>query len=387
MKKVVILGSTGSIGRAAVEIISQASDDFVITGLAAESNINQMQEQLADFPDAFFSLYSEAALNRLIKKDPLLGKRERGSGSDGVLALVEEGAADIVINAMVGISGLLPTIKALEMGSSVALANKEALVTGGHIINDLIQNTAGRIIPVDSEHFSLSRCLRGNREDTLEIILTASGGPFYKRDMTGLSDVTVEEVLDHPTWKMGKKVTVDSAHLINKGLEVIEAHWLFDFPYDSIGVVIHPQSIVHSLTRMKDGSLLAHLGPADMRLPIINALYYPVVAQYPWEPLSVNDFGRLDFVQFERKDYPGFDIVMQAAKAGGTAPTVLNAADEVAVSSFLSGKTGFMTIIDWIREALDAHIPSEASSLEDIIEADRWTRRFLSERHKDAVIT
>ena len=387
MKRVVILGSTGSIGKAAVEIIAGAKDDFEITGLVARRNIDELQKQLANFPDAIFSLGDRSKLEEILERDPRLGKRETGPGQDGIIALLEASRADIVVNAMVGISGLLPTIKALEMGSSIALANKETLVTGGKIIMKLVSESPERIIPVDSEHFSLSRCLRGNRGETAEIILTASGGPFYKRDISRLSDVSVEEVLDHPTWNMGGKVTVDSAHLLNKGLEVIEAHYLFDFPYDSIDVVIHPQSIVHSLTRMKDGSLLAHLGPADMKLPIINALYFPSMAEYPWKKLSLEEIGTLDFIRFDRKEYPGFDIAMQAAEAGGTAPAVLNAADEIAVSTFLSGKIGFLTIIDWIREALDAHDPIDVDNVEDILEADRWTRRFLDEKYNEAVVT
>ncbi len=382
-----ILGSTGSIGKAAVEIISSARDDFVVSGLVAMRNIDELQKQLAVFPDASFSLGDRSSLDQLLERDPLLKKRDAGPGQDGIASLLEESRADIVINAMVGISGLLPTIKALETGSSVALANKETLVAGGELIMKLVSGSPERIIPVDSEHFSISRCLSGNRSKTREIILTASGGPFYKRDISSLSDVTVEMVLDHPTWKMGEKVTVDSAHLLNKGLEVIEAHHLFGFPYPAITVVIHPQSIVHSLIRMKDGSLLAHLGPADMRLPLINALYYPDMEEFPWENLSLEDIGKLEFIRFDRADYPGFDAAMQAAEAGGTAPAVLNAADEVAVATFLSGKIGFLKIVDWIREALDSHIPSGISDVEDILAADRWARRFLDEKYDEAVVT
>ncbi len=381
-----ILGSTGSIGKAAVEIIAGAKDDFEVAGLVARRNLDEMQKQLELFPGAVFSLGDRSKLNEILERDPRLGKRETGPGQEGIIALLEAARADIVVNAMVGISGLLPTVKALEMGSSIALANKETLVTGGEIIMKLVSESPERIVPVDSEHFSLSRCLRGNIGETAEIILTASGGPFYKRDISRLTDVTVEEVLDHPTWNMGEKVTVDSAHLLNKGLEVIEAHYLFDFPYDSIDVVIHPQSIVHSLTRMKDGSLLAHLGPADMKLPLINALYYPSMAEYPWKKLSLEEIGTLDFIRFDRKEYPGFDIAMQAAEAGGTALTVLNAADEIAVSTFLAGKIGFLTIIDWIREALDAHDPIAVDDVEDILAADRWTRRFFGEKYKKAVV-
>ena len=387
MKSVVILGSTGSIGRAAAEIAARAPEDFVITGLAAGSNSTELKKQLGMFPEARFSLRDESNLSDLIGRDSSLGSRNTGTGEEGLLTLLEETSADIVVNALVGISGLLPTIKALDMGCSVALANKEALVTGGRLIIDMIHSEPGRIIPVDSEHFSLSRCLYGTRGDTVGIILTASGGPFYKRDFNSLADVTVEEVLDHPTWKMGKKVTVDSALLLNKGLEVIEAHWLFGFPYDSIDVVIHPQSLIHSLTRMKDGSLLAHLGPTDMRLPLMNAMYYPEIKDYPWKTLSMKDLGSLEFVPFDPVRYPAFELTLQAGKAGGIAPTVLNAADEVAVATFLSGRIGFLTIIEWIEEALNAFTNISNESVDDILEADRWTRNLLSERYDVAVVT
>lgn len=383
----VILGSTGSIGRAAAEIAARAPEDFVITGLAAGSNSTELKKQLGMFPEARFSLRDESNLSDLIGRDSSLGSRNTGTGEEGLLTLLEETSADIVVNALVGISGLLPTIKALDMGCSVALANKEALVTGGRLIIDMIHSEPGRIIPVDSEHFSLSRCLYGTRGDTVGIILTASGGPFYKRDFNSLADVTVEEVLDHPTWKMGKKVTVDSALLLNKGLEVIEAHWLFGFPYDSIDVVIHPQSLIHSLTRMKDGSLLAHLGPTDMRLPLMNAMYYPEIKDYPWKTLSMKDLGSLEFVPFDPVRYPAFELTLQAGKAGGIAPTVLNAADEVAVATFLSGRIGFLTIIEWIEEALNAFTNISNESVDDILEADRWTRNLLSERYDVAVVT
>jgi 1-deoxy-D-xylulose-5-phosphate reductoisomerase len=288
---------------------------------------------------------------------------------------------DLVLNALVGISGLIPTAKALEYGCDVALANKESLVTGGEAVQRLLEEGTATVIPVDSEHFSLSRCLRGHEGETVEIILTASGGPFFGRRIEDLAEVTVEEVLDHPTWDMGKKVTVDSAHLLNKGLEVIEAHWLFGYDYDSIRVVIHPQSRVHGVTRLRDGSLLAHLGPADMKLPIIGALYHPGMVSFPWEQLSLEELSRLDFHTFEPSAYPAFALAMEAARTGGTAPAVLNAADEAAVESFLAGRIGFLDIIGWIEEALGAHTPGPAGCVEEILEADRWAREYLMKRH------
>ena len=380
-RKIVILGSTGSIGRAAVEIISHAPEDFEVTGLAAGNNVGELGLQLRAFAGARFALKDEDAHAKLLAEDADLAGRSAGIGLDGLIGLISDSKPDLVINALVGVAGLVPTVRALEMGCDVALANKESLVTGGEIVDRLLEAGDARIIPVDSEHFSLSRCLKGHEDETVEIILTASGGPFFGRELADLRGVTVSQVLDHPTWKMGKKVTVDSAHLLNKGLEVIEAHWLFGFGYESIGVVIHPQSRVHGITRLRDGSLMAHLGPADMKLPIISALYHPGMVKFPWEQLSLEELSRLDFHTFEPMRYPAFALAMEAARKGGTAPAVLNAADEAAVEAFLAGKISFLDIIDWIEQALSAHTAGPAGTVEDILEADSWAREYLKERH------
>jgi len=380
-KKIVILGSTGSIGRAAVEIISHSPDDFEITGLAAGNNIGELGLQLREFAGARFALRDEDAFSKLIAEDADLRGRSTGTGIEALIGLLSDPKPDLVINALVGVAGLVPTVRALEAGCDVALANKESLVTGGEIIDRLLEEGSAKVIPVDSEHFSLSRCLKGHEDETVEIVLTASGGPFFGRELSGLKDVTVAQVLDHPTWIMGKKVTVDSAHLLNKGLEVIEAHWLFGFDYDSIGVVIHPQSRVHGVTRLRDGSLMAHLGPADMKLPIISALYHPGIVEFPWEKLSLEEISRLDFHTFEASRYPAFALAMEAARKGGTAPAVLNAADEVAVEAFLAGKIGFLDIIDWIEQALSVHTAGPAGTVEEVLEADRQARKYLLEKH------
>ncbi len=380
-KKIVILGSTGSIGKAAVEIISNAPDDFEITGLAAGNNIGELGLQLREFSGSRFALRDEDAFARFLAEDGDLAERSTGTGLEGLIGLLSDPKPDLVINALVGVAGLVPTVRALEAGCDVALANKESLVTGGEIVDRLIQTGKARVIPVDSEHFSLARCLKGHEDETIEIILTASGGPFFGRELAGLREVTVSQVLDHPTWKMGRKVTVDSAHLLNKGLEVIEAHWLFGFDYGSIGVVIHPQSRVHGITRLRDGSLMAHLGPADMKLPIISSLYHPGMVQFPWEQLSLEELSRLDFHTFEPQKYPAFALAMEAAASGGTAPAVLNAADEAAVEAFLSGRIGFLDIIDWIEQALSAHTVSPAATVEEVLAADSWAREYLKEKH------
>jgi 1-deoxy-D-xylulose-5-phosphate reductoisomerase len=384
MKRIVILGSTGSIGRAAIEILERAPERFDVVGLAAGNNASELERQLALFPAARYTLRDSAALAALASKGSSLRSRAVGSGSAGLISLVRETVPDLVVNALVGVAGLVPTVVALENGCAVALANKETLVTGGELVTRILARTGGLLIPIDSEHFSLSRCLAGRREDVIEIVLTASGGPLYGRRSADLGAVTLAEVLNHPTWKMGPKVTVDSANLLNKGLEVIEAHWLFGFPYEAIKVVIHPQSIVHSIVRLRDGSLIAHLAPADMRLPLMNALHYPEIPEFPWGSLGLGDLGSLDFVPLSRDAYPAFSLAMGAAEAGGTAPAVLNAADEVAVEAFLAGRIGFGAIVPWIEEALAAHASHPLTQVTDVLEADRSTRELLAGRHPEA---
>lgn len=386
MKRIVILGSTGSIGRSALEIIERASGEFELAGLAAGDNVEELAGQLERFPAARFSARNGACAAEIMKRRGLAG-RAAGYGDDGIEELIRETTPDLVVNALVGIAGLRPTMTALELGCTVALANKETLVTAGELITRLFPREAGMIIPIDSEHFSLSRCLRGNRGDAVEIVLTASGGPFHGRRQADLGAVTVEEVLDHPTWKMGPKVTVDSANLLNKGLEVMEARWLFDFPYDAIKVVVHPQSVVHAFVRLRDGSLIAHLGPADMKLALMGALYHPEVREFPWRSLGLDELGGLEFIPLSRGEYPAYALALAAAERGGTAPAALNAADETAVRAFLAGRIGFPTIVSWIEEALGAHTARALDSLDDVFEADRWTREFLVRRHREALFT
>ncbi len=386
MKNILILGSTGSIGRSAIDVILKDPRNFRVAGLAAGENVDEMERQLKLFPRAVFSMKDDRSVAALEERDYSLGKRAAGVGQKGIERLIKETSPDLVVNALVGISGLRPTLSALESGCKVALANKEALVTGGELISSLGDAVRENIIPVDSEHFSISRCIRGYRGEVEEIILTASGGPFFGRELSSLKDVTVDEVLDHPTWNMGKKVTIDSALMLNKGLEVIEAHYLFDFPLDRIKVVIHPQSRVHSFIRLSDGSLLAHLSPPDMRLPLMSALYYPEINPFHWNDLSLDHLYNLEFHPFDKERFPAFELAIRAIRLGGTAPTVLNAADELAVEAFLGGRIGFLDIISWIGEALSAHRTGEINRIEDILEADRWTREFISRSHSESVL-
>ena len=383
-KSIVILGSTGSIGRSALEILERWRGDFEVVGLAAGDNAEELAGQLERFPGARFSARDGDSGGAVLAKRGL-GARAAGYGPEGIETLIRETKPALVINALVGIAGLRPTLAALELGCTVALANKETLVTAGELIARRFPRASETIIPIDSEHFSLSRCLRGHRDDTVEIILTASGGPFYGRRGADLADVTVEQVLDHPTWKMGPKVTVDSANLLNKGLEVIEARWLFRFPYSAIKVVVHPQSIVHAIVRLRDGSLVAHLGPADMKLSLMSALYHPEVREFPWRSLGLDELGGMAFAPIDRAEYPAYSLALAAAERGGTATAVLNAADEVAVSAFLGGRIGFLTIVSWIEEALGAHTTRPVGALDDVLEADRWAREFLAGRHREAL--
>lgn len=383
-KRVVILGSTGSIGRSTLEIIDRAPDEFEVVGLAAGGRVEELAEQLDAFPSARFAMRDEPRSAEASDRIAPFAYRSCGFGETSLVTLIEETRPDIVVNALVGIAGLLPTIRALELGCTVALANKETLVVAGELVTRLAGSSRGSLVPIDSEHFSLSRILEGCREKAVEIILTASGGPFYGRPRSDLLHVTTREVLDHPTWKMGPKVTVDSATLLNKGFEVIEAHWLFGFPYEKISVAIHRQSIIHSLVRLRDGSLLAHMAPADMRLPIMNALYHPEVREFPWPSLGLEEIGMLELRPFMKEDFPAFSLAMDAAALGGTAPAVLNAADEVAVEAFLSGRISFLSIVSWIEEALGAHIRAPLRTLEEALAADRWTRDFLAGRHREA---
>jgi len=384
VKRIVILGSTGSVGKSAIEIIERNTSDFDVVGLAGGSNFEELSIQLRKFPSAGFTMKDSNSMSKLMKSGDSLEGRDFGVGTEAIGELIKGAKPDMVLNALVGIAGMLPTITAIEMGCPVALANKETLVAGGELVSRMVPDMTSMLIPVDSEHFSISRCLRGNENDTAGIVLTASGGPFYGRELNSLENVSIEEVLEHPTWEMGRKVTVDSAHLLNKGLEVIEAKWLFGFPYDAIDVLVHPQSIVHCLIRMLDGSFLAHMGPADMRLPIMNALYFPEIREFPWKSIGLAELGQLEFRTLSMNRFPAFRLAMEAAEAGGTAPTVLNAADEVAIEAFLSGRIGFLRIIDWIEDALAKHDVKEIESVEDVLEADLWTRRFLYEHYSEA---
>jgi len=376
MKNIAILGSTGSIGRNAIEVIRNFPDRFKVTYLAVNKNIELLFEQVKLLRPRGVVIFDKEKAREF--SNFVNGEIEVLSGEEGLLEVVSRDDVDVVLNSLVGFSGLKPTIKAIESGKRIALANKETLVVAGEIITKLLKENNVELIPVDSEHNAIFQCLVGeNVSDINRIILTASGGPFLYRDKVELENVTVEEALKHPNWKMGNKITIDSATLMNKGLEVIEAHWLFGLSVDKIKVVIHPQSVIHSMVEFVDGSIKAQLGVPDMKIPIQYALTYP--------ERTYADYGRVDFVKlgqmtFLEPDLDKFEclrIAYEVASIGGTYPTVLNAANEVAVEAFLNKKIKFTKIPEIIKRAIDAHKPKFNPELEDILRVDSETRKFV----------
>jgi 1-deoxy-D-xylulose-5-phosphate reductoisomerase len=297
------------------------------------------------------------------------------SGESGAVEVATASEADVVLAAIVGGAGLVPTLKAVKAGKEIALANKEALVMAGEIFVNAAREKGTRLLPVDSEHSAIFQCLQGNRREEVDkIILTASGGPFLRTPLKRLAHVTVEQALKHPNWKMGKKITIDSATMMNKGLEVVEARWEFDIAPERIEVVIHPQSVVHSMVRYQDGSVMAQLGVPDMRIPIAYALAYPHRLKGGWKPLELTQQSELNFLPVEKKRFPALALAYEALKEGGTMPAVLNAANEIAVAAFLEGKIGFREIHRIIDRTMRCHSPKRAKAVEEILEVDRWAR-------------
>lgn len=374
MKNIVILGSTGSIGRQAVDVVSEHPDEFNVIAMSAGKNVELLAEQARILnPDclAVSSVDALPALQAIFPEMPIF------SGDEGAARLVKLEDADIVLNAIVGAAGLRATISALAAGKILALANKESLVVAGELVMKTLQkNPEASIIPVDSEHSAIYQCLIGeDRADVDGLILTASGGPFRDLPSRDLEAVTPEQASNHPRWRMGKKISVDSATMVNKGLEVIEAHYLFNMDCDRIDIIIHPQSIVHSFVRFADGSLKAQLGPTDMRLPIQYALTYPQRLHSSVEPLSLSDIGSLTFEPLIIDRFPCLKLVMEAAAKGLSWPAAMNAANEEAVSAFLSGRIKFTQIGDVIGAVLDSHEPRAVASITDWAEIDGNARR------------
>jgi 1-deoxy-D-xylulose-5-phosphate reductoisomerase len=380
VKRLTILGATGSIGLRALELVSTFPDEFTVTGLAARgSNVELIADLCRKYAPEAVALLDPAARDRLARLLPAPAPALL-AGPEGLVALARDVEADVVLSALVGGAGLLPTMAAIQAGRTVALANKETLVMAGSVMTAAARARGVALLPVDSEHSAVFQCLVGhNRGDVHRILLTASGGPFREWPREKFSAITLEDALRHPTWKMGAKITIDSATLMNKGLEIIEARWLFDVRPEQVQVIVHPQSIVHSMVEYVDGSVLAQLGVADMGIPILYALTYPERRPTPAARLDLTRVGTLAFFEPDVERFPCLALARAALEQGGTAPVVLNAANEVAVAAFLDRRLAFVQIPDVIARALDAHPARALASIEECVVVDGETRRRAGE--------
>ena len=376
MKKVFILGSTGSIGVNCLNVISKLKDNFEITGLTVNSNTELLLDQIGKFNPGVVVVRDRNAANKFSHTLP--NGCQLFIGEEGLIKASTEAEYDIFMGAMVGFAGLAPTIEAVKRGKRIALANKETLVVAGELVTDLCRENNSEIIPVDSEHSAIYQCLIGeNLNEVEKLILTASGGPFLNKDKSFFENATIDEALNHPNWKMGSKITIDSATMMNKGLEVIEAHWLFGLPVDKIEVVIHPQSIIHSLVQFVDSSIKAQLGLPDMKLPIQYALTFPERFQNDFERTSLPEIGSLTFFEPDLTKFKCLKLAFQAINEGGIAPCILNAANEVAVVKFLNKEIKFSHIPLLINKALDRVENCFSPDLETIFEYDKKTREYV----------
>ena len=378
MKAITILGSTGSIGTQTLDIVSQHPEQFRVVGLATGSNVSLLATQVIQFRPEIVAL--GAADKKAELQDALTSLDYQPiilTGDEGIAEVARYGDAEIVVTGIVGCAGLLPTIAAITAGKDIALANKETLIAGAPVVLPLVAKHGVKLLPADSEHSAIFQCLQGVPEKGLRrIILTASGGAFRDLPVEKLATVTVQDALKHPNWSMGRKITIDSATLMNKGLEVIEAHYLFGLDYDHIDIVIHPQSIIHSLIELQDTSVLAQLGWADMRLPLLYSLSWPERIYTDWQPLDLVKIANLTFKEPDHNKYPCMSLAYSAGRAGGSMPAVLNAANEQVVALFLEEKVGFLDIPRIIETVCDRHQRDNSPSpnLEDILHADQWAR-------------
>ena len=377
MKKIAILGSTGSIGTQTLDVVREHSDELQVVALAAGSNKERLKEQIKEFHPKLVSLSDEKKAQEL--KEELAGEQvEVVCGMEGLIEVAGADSADVVVTAVVGMMGILPTMEAIKKGKDIALANKETLVTAGHLIIPMAKEYGVSILPVDSEHSAIFQSLQGEPKAALDkILLTASGGPFRGKSAEFLETVTLEDALNHPNWSMGPKITIDSSTMVNKGLEVMEAKWLFGVDYSQIEVVIQPQSIIHSMVQYVDGAIIAQLGTPDMRVPIEYALFYPERRSLPGDRL---DFSKLSQITFEKPDYKvfrGLSLAIEAGKTGGTMPTVFNAANERAVAKFLKGEIKYTDIVRSIEKCMDAHKVSAHPDLEEILATEQWVYSVL----------
>ena len=377
MKKIAILGSTGSIGTQTLDVVREHSDELQVVALAAGSNKERLKEQIKEFHPKLVSLSDEKKAQEL--KEELAGEQvEVVCGMEGLIEVAGADSADVVVTAVVGMMGILPTMEAIKKGKDIALVNKETLVTAGHLIIPMAKEYGVSILPVDSEHSAIFQSLQGEPKAALDkILLTASGGPFRGKSAEFLETVTLEDALNHPNWSMGPKITIDSSTMVNKGLEVMEAKWLFGVDYSQIEVVIQPQSIIHSMVQYVDGAIIAQLGTPDMRVPIEYALFYPERRSLSGDRL---DFSKLSQITFEKPDYKvfrGLSLAIEAGKTGGTMPTVFNAANERAVAKFLKGEIKYTDIVRSIEKCMDAHKVSAHPDLEEILATEQWVYSIL----------
>lgn len=379
MKKIAILGSTGSIGTQTLEVVRE-NRDIEVTALAAGSNIGLLEAQIRKFHPVLAAVWDEAKAKELRENVKDLDVKVV-SGMDGLIEVAVQQDAEILVTAIVGMIGILPTIEGIKAGKDIALANKETLVTAGHIIMPLAKEYGVSILPVDSEHSAIFQSLQGGQHKALhKILLTASGGPFRGKKREELLNIQVEDALKHPNWEMGRKITIDSSTMVNKGLEVIEAKWLFDVSVDQIQVVVQPQSIIHSMVEYVDGAVIAQLGTPDMKLPIQYALFYPQHRNLAGERL---DFAKLKEITFEEPPVDvlkGLPYAYKAGRIGGSMPTVLNAANEKAVALFLGRKIQFLDIYDIIEDTMNAHKVIENPTLEEVLETEQWVYEHIESR-------
>lgn len=378
MNKIVLLGSTGSIGTQTLEIVRNYSEDLQVLALAAGNNVTLMEQQVREFLPKKAVMWSEAAAKELKEKITDLNV-EVLSGMDGLLDIVTMEEAQTVVTAIVGMIGIRPTIAAIESGKNIALANKETLVTAGHIIMPLAKKMGVKILPVDSEHSAIFQSMNGEKKEQVDkILLTASGGPFRGKKTEDLLNIQVEDALKHPNWSMGRKITIDSATLVNKGLEVIEAKWLFDVDLEQIQVVVHPQSIIHSMVQYKDGGIIAQLGTPDMKLPIQYALFYPERRELPGKKLDFYELSQMTFEKPDTETFYGLRLAFEASKTGGSMPTVYNAANEKAVSLFLDRKIKFLQIPELIQKAMNNHKIIANPNVDEILSAEMEAYDYIS---------
>jgi 1-deoxy-D-xylulose-5-phosphate reductoisomerase len=384
MKQIAILGSTGSIGRNTLRVVEALNGDFKVAALGAGTSVALLAEQITQFQPRVVAVADEACaelLEKELHQRKYTNKPRIGIGVEGLCEVAICDEAEIVIGAVVGALGLLPTYRALEAGRRVALANKETLVIAGELMTRAAEKSGAELLPVDSEHNALHQCLRGERHSEVKrLILTASGGPFRTASKEVIETATPAEALKHPTWRMGDKITIDSATMMNKGLEVIEARWLFHRSADEISIVVHPQSVVHSMIELVDGSVLAQLGVTDMRHAIQYALTYPARQASELPPLNLAACGTLEFYEPDTERFPCIALAYDALRAGGTMPAALNAANEVAVAAFLDERIPFGQIPALIRAACAAHTPQPVNDLETVLAADRWARGWVQEK-------